>query len=314
MTSPRSLAYAVSFLAGLSVFLAVRLTDATTRPTGLQRLAEGVYAYLGPNQPVLPENRGWINNAGVVVGRDAVMVVDTLFTHALARELLAAVRQVTDKPIRYVVNTHWHPDHQFGNGVFSPPARVFAHPQTREEMARRGERLVESFRKRFPFLPLEGLTMVLPTDLVDGERTVDLGGRTVRLIHLGKGHTAGDLVVLVPDARVLFAGDLVTIQRIPFGGSGHPRAWIETLNRMEKLSFRILVPGHGPVGTREDLVPVREYWMALREKARSMLEQGMNEIEIQKTLHLERFRSMPFYEETHPRNTLRVLMELQEEL
>lgn len=196
-------------------------------------------------------------NATLVVGGQNAAVVDTLSTDAQARELLAAVRLVTPLPL-VLVNTHHHFDHCFGNVVLaeaSPGCPVWAHESAarllREEAEDLRRRWYEEFRVTEPDLA-EGLVAVdvlAPDRTVHTRATVDLGDRVVELRHLGRGHTDGDLVVAVPDAAVLVAGDLVEQSGPPGFGDSFPLDWPETVAALLHLvtPATAIVPGHGAI-------------------------------------------------------------------
>jgi glyoxylase-like metal-dependent hydrolase (beta-lactamase superfamily II) len=194
-------------------------------------------------------------NVALVVGADRVLVVDTLSTDAQATELRSAVREVTPLPL-CVVNTHHHFDHWFGNGVVAgPDTDMWAHEETIARLRRRLEEQRAAWVAEWAPVDAQlaaGMataTLRPPDRTVHLESTVDLGGRTVVLRHLGRGHTDGDLVVLVPDAGVVLAGDLVEEGGPPMFGDGYPLEWAETLGALLRLTSPAtsVVPGHGAV-------------------------------------------------------------------
>jgi glyoxylase-like metal-dependent hydrolase (beta-lactamase superfamily II) len=205
----------------------------------------------------------WDLNIGVVAGRDGVLVVDSRATVGEAEELLSEVRQLTDGPIRWLVNTHAHFDHAFGNTVFKTAGvTVYAHENAATHLADRGPALQQHYRDNpgpdpsFPGVGADVLAEVAAAPLVEVDETfsvarvIDLGDRRVELLHLGSGHTDGDAVVVVPDAEVVFAGDLVEESASPsYGDDSYPLEWPETIDRLAgMLSARAkVVPGHGAV-------------------------------------------------------------------
>jgi glyoxylase-like metal-dependent hydrolase (beta-lactamase superfamily II) len=194
-------------------------------------------------------------NVGLVVGEGACLVVDTRATWEQGRELSEAVRTVTPHPWA-VVNTHVHFDHSFGNAAFRP-ASIWGHRRCVEALTDGGEamrlRLVERCRDAGDAEKVAQLTAtrIDPPDLpVDDTATLDVGGRPVVLRHLGRGHTDNDLVVLVPDADLLLAGDLVEEGAPPQCGDGFPLDWPATMDAMSALIGGAVVPGHGAVVDR----------------------------------------------------------------
>jgi glyoxylase-like metal-dependent hydrolase (beta-lactamase superfamily II) len=207
--------------------------------------------------------REWDLNIGVVAGTDGVLVIDTRASAAQADELLSEIRGLTAAPVRWVVNTHAHFDHTFGNGVFKRTgATVHAHENAAARLAVRGPALQQHYRDNpgpdpsYPGIPVEVLADVAVTPLVEVDRTfavarvIDLGDRRVELLHLGNGHTDGDVVAVVPDVDVVFAGDLIEESAPPsYGDDSYPLEWPETIDRLAGMlsATAKVVPGHGAV-------------------------------------------------------------------
>jgi glyoxylase-like metal-dependent hydrolase (beta-lactamase superfamily II) len=201
-------------------------------------LAPGVYALTAEGDP----------NSGVVVGEDSVLVIDARATPVMARELVAHVRKVTDKPIRHVLLTHYHAVRVLGAAGYEERVNVIASDVTRGMIVERGRQDMDSEIQRFPRLfrakeTIPGLTW--PNVVFHKEMTLWLGSREVRIIHAGRGHTAGDTIAWLPEERVLFAGDLVEYGATPYCGDAHFTDWPGTLDRVAALGPRALVPGRG---------------------------------------------------------------------
>ncbi|MFI5260998.1 MAG: MBL fold metallo-hydrolase [Candidatus Limnocylindrales bacterium] len=193
-------------------------------------------------------------NIGAILGDDGVLIVDTRISHRQADEILADLRSLTAFPVRAVVNTHGHNDHAFGNHRFRP-APIWGHARCGRMIRDTGTAQIAALSKAIPALAEELAEVVLdPPDRTfdDTGITVDFdaGGRRVELRYLGRGHTDNDVVVLVPDADVLFAGDLVENGAPPFFGDGYPMEWPATVERMVDLVTGAVIPGHGDVGDR----------------------------------------------------------------
>jgi glyoxylase-like metal-dependent hydrolase (beta-lactamase superfamily II) len=191
-------------------------------------------------------------NVGLVLGEQRCLVVDTRSSDVEGRELAAAVRRVTPLPWA-VVDTHAHYDHCFGNGMFRP-AEIWAHRGCAAMLAEYGEvsKQIVAAALRGHGMPedaaaVEATRIDLPDRLVDAEAELDLGGRPVALRHLGRGHTDNDLVVVVPDAGVLFAGDLLEEGSPPWFGDSFPLDWPDTAAAIQALTAGPVVPGHGAV-------------------------------------------------------------------
>jgi len=224
-------------------------------------------------------NRNFVSNAGFMVTAEGVVIVDALGSPVLAEELVAEIRRVTDKPIRYVIVTHYHADHIYGLQVLQAAgARIVAHPAAREYLnSENAQRRLESSRQDlFPWID-ERTRLVGADEWLDREdSTLTVGGVDFRIRHLGPAHTPEDLVVFVPKLRVLFAGDLVFRSRIPFVGQADSRRWIASLTQLIEFGPRLLIPGHGPASPtpQQDLATTRDYLVHLRqtmgEAARNM--------------------------------------------
>jgi glyoxylase-like metal-dependent hydrolase (beta-lactamase superfamily II) len=192
-------------------------------------------------------------NIGVVLGEEGALVVDTRATHQHADELLADLRRLTPLPARVAVNTHGHWDHCFGNARFRP-APIWGHVRCAEMMRLTGENQRARISEASAELAV-GLAEVVidpPDQTFEDTATVEIepGGRSVELRYLGRGHTDNDVVVLVPDADVLFAGDLLENNATPFFGDGYPLDWPATAEALVDLVTGAVVPGHGGVGDR----------------------------------------------------------------
>lgn len=208
-------------------------------PAKVESLADGVYALITGGDP----------NTGFIVGQEGVVVIDARATPALARETVEAIRGVTDKPIRYLVLTHYHAVRVLGaSGIGAE--HIIAHRGTRYLINERGKQDFESEARRFPRLfqdiqSVPGLTH--PDICFDSTMLLDLGGREVQLHWLGRAHTEGDVAIWLPANHVLFAGDLVEASAAPYCGDAYIQDWIGTLQAVRALGAKTLVPGRGAV-------------------------------------------------------------------
>lgn len=185
-------------------------------------------------------------NVGVVLGADGVMVIDTRSSHVQARELIADLRLLTDLPVRWVVNTHYHWDHTWGNALFRGTP-ILGHVECRNEMLRQDAKAVEEVAESAPGLREELMDLeILPPDQVFTEAaTIDLGDRTVTLQHLGRAHTNSDIVVTISGDSTVFAGDLFEEAGPPWYGDAFPLAWPLAVQRLLLLADGVVIPGHG---------------------------------------------------------------------
>lgn len=260
-----------------AVLVAGTVAAQTIRPEAVQ-VAPDSYMVQGLSAMGSGANRNFISNAAFVVTKDGVLVIDALGSPALARELLAEIRRITPAPVRYVVLTHYHADHIYGLQVFKEAgATVIAHQAGREYLNSETAalRLPASRDELAP--AVDAQTRLVAADRwVDGRTTLQLGGLDFVLQPAGPAHTPEDLVVWVPQLKLLVAGDLVFRGRIPFVGQADSGRWITALDTLLAFDARIIVPGHGPASTsaRADLELTRDYLAYLRktmgEAARNM--------------------------------------------
>lgn len=210
-------------------------------------------------------------NIGVVVGDAGVLLIDTRISHRQADEIVADLRAITPLPARVVVNTHGHSDHCFGNHVLRP-AEIWGHERCVTMIKSTGERQRAGATAALPHLAEELAEVVLdPPDRTFGETAtveIDPGGRVVELEYLGRGHTDNDIVIRVPDADVLFAGDLLENDATPFFGDAYPIDWPATVERIVEIATGTVVPGHGSVGDRGFAVRQMTEFRAVAELAK----------------------------------------------
>ena len=233
-----------------------------------QHVAGGAWFVQGDAALGSAANRNYISNAGFIVTTAGVVVIDALGSPALAEELLAAIRQVTALPVRYVIVTHYHADHIYGLQVFKDlGATVIARREGQaylnSDTAQR--RLVASREELFPWID-ERTRLVAADRWLDADTVLEVGDERFSIRHAGPAHTPEDLVVYAERAKVLFAGDLVFRGRIPFVGQADSGGWIEALSGLIALAPSVIVPGHGGLSTQPlpDLTLTRDYLQFLR--------------------------------------------------
>jgi glyoxylase-like metal-dependent hydrolase (beta-lactamase superfamily II) len=233
-----------------------------------------VYSYVAV-QNGSPAN-SYAANAGIVIGKDAVLVVDTLISAREAERFLADIRKVTDKPIRYVVNTHTHLDHAFGNCVFAKlGAVVISQEKDREGLEKIAAVALKS-AAAFGVTEemLQGTTISVPTISFTQAARVDLGGIAVELIAAAPSHSPGSAFAWVPSRKVVFAGDVLFTDFHPYMGDGDVTGWVKALDAIAALAATAIVPGHGPLSTKKDLTEMQAYITTFDAKAREMAKAG----------------------------------------
>ena len=244
-------------------------------PLSLDQVGPGIYVHSGDIALMTAANEGAIANVGFIVGDKGVAVIDTGGSVREGRRLLAAVRQITDKPILYVINTHGHPDHIFGNAAFPPPAVFVGSHNLPRDMAERGAYYLNSFRPAMGSL-LDEVKIVPPTVTVADELQLNLGQRTLTLTAWPASHSDSDITVFDANSAVLFAGDLIFLRHIPVL-DGSIRGWLKTINELAKLPAKTVVPGHGPTSAPwpAALDPERNYLERLQSDCRDLIKRGV---------------------------------------
>ncbi len=250
----------------------------------VHKLGPGLYAYISSNDSSA--------NSTFLVSDAGVLVVDTGLNEIEGKKLLVEIRKVSAAPVRWIVNTHYHPDHRGGNSVFGAEATIIDTPFTRDHLPSgtdQGKRVSNS-----------GLNITLQTSV-----TLYVGGHKVEIYHPGAAHTMGDLIVYFPDEKTVATGDLFLTNSCPAMDQGDMENWITALDHILTLPVEHVVPGHFELATKVELTRFRDYLTALGSQVRDMRARGMSLEEIKKGISLPQFsgfRQYPNYEATFADN------------
>ena len=303
---------------GLLWFVVLLTLDSIAAPAQrapflLTAVAEGDYVHFGQIALTTPSNAGDIANIGVIVGHDAVAVVDTGGSVQVGQALRAAIRNLTGKPVRYVINTHEHPDHVFGNAAFQGSAIFVGHHNLPAELQKRGSFYLQSFRDALGPAAIEQVRIIPPTLLVSDETVLDLGDRRVRLTAWSPAaHTDCDLTVLDETTGVLFAGDLVFLRHVPVL-DGSLTGWLSVLPRLAMLPARIVVPGHGQrtAAWPQALDDERRYLRALADDTRRLIARGVPMAKAVPRIAQSERGNWALFDDYNPRNATAAFSELE---
>ena len=249
--------------------------DLEVKKVSFDKLSDHAYAYTAEGDP----------NTGIIIGDDAVMVIDTQATPVMAQDVIRRIREVTDKPIKYVLLSHYHAVRVLGASAFKAEGceHIIASEDTRDLIVERGQFDKDSEIGRFPRLfqnvesVPEGLTW--PTMTFNQKMTLWLGSVEVQILQLGRGHTKGDTVAWLPQEKILFSGDLVEFGATPYAGDAYFKDWPQTLDNLAALKPEKLVPGRGaalqtPAQVQEGLAGTRAFISDLYNSVKESAAQG----------------------------------------
>ncbi len=281
--------------------------------SGMLEVAPRVFAYVQASG-IDPAGDTGVANSGLILGQEGNVLVDALMVPSMTRKLVAAIKKTTRKPIGTLINTHHHLDHTGGNRFFRD-ATLIASAKCREALAPGFppvpllQRFMPRFAREFPLLKL-----ALPTVTFEDHLVIHDGDREIRLWHPGfAAHTVGDAVAYLPKERVLFAGDIAFHYVTPLAFQGHVGGWIKAANRLLAFDADVIVPGHGPIGTKKELRLARDYLALVRREAKTRFDAGMPAEAAARDIKLGAYAAWSDAERILP-NVMRCYQEFQNDL
>ena len=249
------------------------LGDRAVAAEKLTQIAENVYAYVDTKNS--SKNNSFGANAGIIIGKDGIVVVDTMISAKEAKRFIRDIRTISRKPIRYVVNTHYHLDHVFGNSEFAKlGAVVIAQENDKKAMENSAKETLKNIGE-YGLTPkdMKGTTPAYPVLAYGDRMTINIGGEQIELIHARQSHTDGDTLVYLPGKKILFAGDVLFTNYHPFLGEGNIEEWAKELDDIKSMDVEKIIPGHGPLSRKKDLEDMKEYILLFDQKAKELASQ-----------------------------------------
>jgi quinoprotein relay system zinc metallohydrolase 2 len=283
------------------------------QPLSVSEVAPGVFVHQGRYEIFTPRNSGDTANAGFIVGRDGVAVIDTGGSPRVGRALLAAIRARTKLPIKYVINTHMHPDHVFGNVAFEDEKPIFVgHAKLPRGLAARAERYL-AINKELLGDAFDGTRLIPPTDLVKDKQELDLGDRKLSVEAYATAHTDNDVTVLDDKTGTMFLGDLLFSKHVP-ALDGSIRGWLTLIDKLAaRGDIKLAVPGHGPASMPwpSALDAEKRYLSTVADEVRTMIKQGKTLAEAAEKVGLSEKDAWLLFKEYHARNVSAAFAELE---
>ena len=227
-----------------------------------------------PNVFTIVHGEGIDSNTTFIITTEGVIVVDTRVTPAEAKKVMAEIRKRTELPILYTINTHYHGDHTFGNQVFRGSKTIIAHKNVRRDLIGSAGKDHLEFFKTFNIPGMDEVTVTPPNMVFEKNMEIYAGEYHLQLIHLGRGHTDGDLFIQLPTLKAVIAGDLIFNGQFPYMGDGYVDEWIDALDYMENLDIELVIPGHGDVGGKPIIIAMKHYLLNLKSLVRTQIENG----------------------------------------
>ncbi|MBS0240431.1 MAG: quinoprotein relay system zinc metallohydrolase 2 [Proteobacteria bacterium] len=290
-----------------------RLSRAEAEKIGVIEISPGVFVHVGKYELVNSENRGDISNAICIIGASAVAVIDTSGSYATGKDLRETISKITDKPIRYVINTHMHPDHVLGNAAFKSPGVEFVgHHKLPAALYARKDSYLANARLRVGDAAFAGTEIIPPTMLVNDTLDLDLGGRTLTLKARPTAHTDNDLTIFDSATGTFFLGDLLFSDHIPTL-DGSIVGWLNLIPVLKQEKADHAVPGHGPktMPWPDAIAPVERYLNVLAGDVRRMIKDGKTIEETVATAGQSERGKWALFDEHHSRNVTAAFTELE---
>jgi glyoxylase-like metal-dependent hydrolase (beta-lactamase superfamily II) len=277
------------------------------------KINERIHVLLGPVALPSKENRGYMVNSTFLVGDKGVILVDTGFSNEIGQHIKRQIAKITDKPVTHIINTHDHGDHTLGNNAFTD-AKIISSKKCQAVMEKSGYEWIDILETitgvKFP----DTRPVVANIGYAEGTRTtITLQGINLVLWVPQGSHTSNDLMVLLPDEKLLIAGDILVKEMIPSFRDAYVRNWIGTLKEIEQTPLTTIVPGHGPLMSTGDVKKLHRLLSTLYAGVEAGYKQGLMDSEIRKTLDLTEWKKLKHFDDLMGTNINRTYLEVEME-
>jgi len=301
----------ILLVANTSVFGAAN-TPSLSNPN-LTKVTENIYALIGDMDVPNETNGGFICNSVFIITQQGVVVIDPGGSLQVGEMILKQIRKLTSKPITHVFNTHHHADHWMGNQAFSnlsPAPKIMGQYYMKDKAEEIGERWLGILEKMTKGKN-QGTQVVLPSEVLEGNEKMQIGGLTFQFYHPAHAHTQGDLAVYIPEEKVLIAGDILFYLRTPGFQDASPSGNAQALESLNKLEFNQVIPGHGPVTDKSGIKYMLEYVQLLHNEVKKYYEQGLSDFEMKERIDVGKYRQMSGFEGRFGINVNRMFLEIE---
>ena len=301
------------------LFSSLIIAENKIKPLNVKKIADGVYVHYGKHENIYEgSNIGDIANLGFIIGDESIAVIDTGGSHQVGEALKLAIKKISKKPIKYVINTHVHQDHIFGNTAFiSDETIIYGHFNLKKALQERGSQYIKQISEAGD--KVKGTRIIFPHRVIaeispdqvkklSNEITIDLGNRKLLLTSHPTAHTYSDATVFDLKTKTFFVGDLVSDERAPTM-DGLVKNWIKVLNEIEKVDFKIMVPGHGKIQKDNTaLKKTRTYLQVLYDDVIDALKKDMPAEKVIKIAAQTEKGKWILFDRVNPGNVVRTFM------
>ena len=257
--------------------------DAQLPDPEVVEVSQGVFAYI-------QHDGSWcLNNPAFIAAADQVIAIDACATERRTRLFRDAITRLSPQPVRTLVNTHAHLDHTFGNYLFADDATIVGHANCRAEILADAPQLPDRARQMFPSVDWGAIEVVAPSLTFEDRLSLYAGQLELQLIYVSPAHTNTDVVVWLPERKIVIAGDIVFHKGTPFALMGSVAGWLDALDRVRALGAETIIPGHGPVAGPEVLDDVADYLRFVQQSAKAAYDAGASPLDAARDLDLGRF-------------------------